>query len=100
MTPDEEREFIRLWTAGTATAAIAQQLGIPVGTVQSRAHRLQQQGKIQSRPRGGARQRGTAAENHQKSQVAVDDGSPPASTRAYATRPHPRGTRDHLHGRP
>jgi hypothetical protein len=49
-----EPEFIRLWERGATQAAIAEALGIPVGTVKSRAHTLQQQGKIQSRPRGGA----------------------------------------------
>jgi DNA-binding transcriptional MocR family regulator len=48
-----EPEFIRLWQAGATQAQIAQALGIPQGTVKSRAHRLQQQGKIQARPRGG-----------------------------------------------
>jgi hypothetical protein len=43
VTPADEARFIALWNAGTETAAIAQQLGIPVGTVSSRAHRLQQQ---------------------------------------------------------
>ena len=54
MTPDEERAFIALWNAGTETATIARQLGIPQGTVFSRAHTLVRQGKIQPRPRGGA----------------------------------------------
>jgi DNA-directed RNA polymerase specialized sigma24 family protein len=46
MTPTEEARFIALWNAGTETAAMAQQLGIPVGTVSSRAAALRQQGKI------------------------------------------------------
>jgi hypothetical protein len=48
-----EPEFIRLWQAGATQAQIAEALGIPQGTVKSRAHRLQQQGTIQARPRGG-----------------------------------------------
>jgi hypothetical protein len=60
MTPAEEARFIELWNAGTETAAIAQALGIPVGTVSSRAHVLQLQGKIQPRPRGGAHSRRVA----------------------------------------
>ena len=32
MTPAEEAHFIQLWQAGAEQAAIAQQLGIPVGT--------------------------------------------------------------------
>jgi DNA-binding transcriptional MocR family regulator len=47
-----EPEFIRLWERGATQAAIAEALGVPQGTVKSRAHRLQQQGKIQARPRG------------------------------------------------
>jgi transposase len=49
-----EQEFIALWNAGTEITAIAQRLGIPKGTVQSRAHRLQQRELIQPRPKGGA----------------------------------------------
>jgi DNA-binding transcriptional MocR family regulator len=60
MTPAEEARFIALWNAGTETAAIAQQLGIPRGTVASRAHTLAHQGKIQPRPRGGAPRRRVA----------------------------------------
>jgi|SRR5919109_4301800 DNA-binding transcriptional MocR family regulator len=48
-----EPEFIRLWRAGATQAQIAETLGISIGTVKSRAHTLQQQGKIQARPRGG-----------------------------------------------
>jgi hypothetical protein len=53
MTPAEEARFIALWNAGTTTAAMAQQLGIPRGTVSSRAYTLVRQGKIQARPKGG-----------------------------------------------
>jgi hypothetical protein len=60
MTPADEARFIALWQAGTETAAIAQALGIPVGTVSSRAHVLQLQGKIQARPRGGSHSRRVA----------------------------------------
>jgi hypothetical protein len=48
-----EAAFIRLWERGATHTAIAQALGCPVGTVKSRSHTLQQQGKIQARPRGG-----------------------------------------------
>jgi hypothetical protein len=48
-----EPEFIRLWEAGAPQAAIAAALGVPLGTVKTRAHTLQQQGTIQPRPRGG-----------------------------------------------
>jgi DNA-directed RNA polymerase specialized sigma24 family protein len=46
MTPTAELEFIALWNPGTKTAEIARQLGIPRGTVASRAYALRQQGKI------------------------------------------------------
>jgi DNA-directed RNA polymerase specialized sigma24 family protein len=51
---DWESTFIPLWEQGLEITEIAQRLGIPKGTVQSRARRLQQQGKIQPRGRGGA----------------------------------------------
>jgi DNA-directed RNA polymerase specialized sigma24 family protein len=38
MTPDAEAHFITLWQQGATPAAIAQALGIPQGTVKSRAH--------------------------------------------------------------
>jgi hypothetical protein len=70
MTPTEEAQFIALWQQGLETAAIAQSLGIPRGTVSSRASALVRQGKIQRRPRGGnyptARARGRP------------DGAPPS----------------------
>jgi DNA-binding transcriptional MocR family regulator len=57
MTPADEARFIALWQEGLTTEAIAQQLGIAAGTARSRAYTLQQQGKIQPRPRGGPRAR-------------------------------------------
>jgi hypothetical protein len=56
MTPATEAEalLIELWNQGLESTEIAQRLGIPKGTVQSQAHRLQQRGLIQPRPRGGA----------------------------------------------
>jgi transposase len=53
MTPRDERKFIAFWQQGLSHEAMAQRLGYPVGTIKSRAHRLQQQGVIQSRGRGG-----------------------------------------------
>jgi DNA-directed RNA polymerase specialized sigma24 family protein len=50
MTPAEEAQFIQLWQQGASYATIAQALGIPAGTVSSRAKRLAEQGKIQPRP--------------------------------------------------
>src|SRR4030095_7920622 len=58
MTPADEATFIALWQQGRSQDAIAQRLGIPVGTVKSRAHTLAHAGKITPRPRGGARQAG------------------------------------------
>jgi hypothetical protein len=53
MTPTDEATFIALWTQGLEVTVIAQRLGIPRGTVSSRAAALVRQGKIQRRPRGG-----------------------------------------------
>jgi Mn-dependent DtxR family transcriptional regulator len=53
MTPTDEARFIALWQQGLETAVIAERLGIKATTAQSRAHRLQQRGLIQPRPRGG-----------------------------------------------
>jgi DNA-binding transcriptional MocR family regulator len=52
MTPAETGRFIRLWRQGLSHDAMAARLGVPVGTIKSRAHRLQQQGMIEPRPRG------------------------------------------------
>jgi cell division septation protein DedD len=51
---DWEATLIDLWQQSLEIAAIAQRLGVPYGTIQSRAHRLQREGKIQPRGRGGA----------------------------------------------
>jgi DNA-binding transcriptional MocR family regulator len=67
-----EAEFIALWNQGLEITEIAQRLGIPRGTVQSRAHRLQQRGLIQPRPKGGAYPRQKA--------LARLDGSPTTPT--------------------
>jgi hypothetical protein len=53
MTPAEEAHFIQLWQQGATYAAIADALGIPMGTVSSRASALQADGKIAKRPKGG-----------------------------------------------
>jgi transposase len=74
MTPAEEAEFIALWNQGLEITAIAQRLGIPKGTVQSRAHRLQQRGLIQPRPKGGAypRQKALARQDQAPVQTSAD----------------------------
>jgi transposase len=54
MTPADEQKFITLWQQGASQQAIAARLGVPLGTVKSRASTLARQGKIQPRPRGGA----------------------------------------------
>ena len=79
MTPAEEAEFIALWTQGLEIAAIAQRLGIPKGTVQSRAHRLQQRKLIQPRPKGGAypRQKALARPESRGVSPRVSPDTPP-----------------------
>ena len=75
MTPaEQEATLIALWNAGTEIAAIATRLSIPKGTVQSRAHRLQQRGLIQPRPKGGAypRQKALARQNQTPVQSSAD----------------------------
>jgi hypothetical protein len=78
-----EPDFIRLWQAGASQAAIAQALGVPVGTVKSRAHHLAAQGKIQPRPRGGAYPRRTAHARVEQTGVSADT---PHDTPAHARR--------------
>jgi transposase len=74
MTSAEEAEFIALWTEGLETADIAQRLGVPKGTVQLRAHRLQQRGLIQPRLKGGAypRQKALARSEAERPPSTVD----------------------------
>jgi hypothetical protein len=57
MTPAKEATFIALWQKGLTTDAIAQRLGTKEGAARSRAYTLQQQGKIQPRPKEGRRER-------------------------------------------
>jgi DNA-binding transcriptional MocR family regulator len=54
MTPADEATFIALWQQGASQQELAQRLGVPIGTVKSRAAALARQGKIQARPKGGA----------------------------------------------
>ena len=88
MTPADEARFLTLWQQGRSHETMAQQLGIPVGTVKSRAHALQRQGKIQPRPRGGQRALATA----------VHPGTPSGGeghTAAHPGTPARRHTRAH-----
>lgn len=93
MTPADEARFIALWTAGRTSAAIAQTLGIPRGTVSTRARRLVAQGKIQARPRGGAypRQQGLAR---------MTDAGTPQPTPVHRRLSTPRHTLIHPPCRP
>jgi hypothetical protein len=54
VTPDDEATFIALWQQGASYRELAAALRCPLGTVASRSAALVAQGKIQSRPRGGA----------------------------------------------
>ena len=80
MTPTDEATFIALWEAGTEAAEIARLMGIPKGTVGSRASALVRQGKIERRPRGGTYPSRRA--------LARQEGTAPAPARA----PAPAGT--------
>jgi transposase len=75
---DWQPEFIALWQQGLEIREIAQRLGVPYGTVQSRAHRLQHQGKIQPRGRGGAypRQRALARQEQTEPPTRADPHLP------------------------
>jgi transposase len=71
MTPTDEATFIALWQQGASQQELAQRLGVPVGTIKSRAAALARQGKIQARPEGGAypRQRHQARQGEAPSTV-------------------------------
>jgi DNA-binding transcriptional MocR family regulator len=97
MTPAEEARFITLWQQGASYRALAQALGCALGTVGSRAAALEAQGKLQTRPRGGAYPRqqalaartGRAGRRAEPSAVQVHDGAElpiPAAVEAELTR--------------
>ena len=69
MTGTDEDRFIALWQQGLSQGAMAQQLGIPVGTVKSRAHTLAHAGKLTPRPRAGAYPRQQALARQQQPPV-------------------------------
>jgi hypothetical protein len=66
-----EPEFIRRWQAGETCEQIAAALGIAEGTARSRAFTLQQEGKIQPRPKGGRRERRPSSEHPERSSIPV-----------------------------
>jgi hypothetical protein len=72
MTPTDEATFITLWQQGLSQDAIAQRLGIPIGTVKSRAHTLAHAGKLTPRPRGGAYPRQKALARPESRGVSPD----------------------------
>jgi hypothetical protein len=89
MAPTEEATFITLWLAGTEQAEIGRQLGIPRGTVSSRAMGLVRQGKNQPRPKGGAYPRSKAqGRDHSSSSVQRPVQTPVQIT---ALPPFPQG---------
>jgi hypothetical protein len=82
MTPTEaEAEFIALWQQGAGQQELASHLGVPMGTIKSRASALARQGTIQARPKGGAYPR------QQAQARALTDGSPPDQTRHTGAHP-------------
>jgi hypothetical protein len=85
MTPADEARFIALWSQGIDTAAMAQPLGIPRGTVSSRASTLVRQGKIQPRPRGGAYPKQKALARSATEGAEGAPAGPPAPTRTPGT---------------
>jgi hypothetical protein len=83
MTSADGVTFIQLWQQGLDTRAVGQELGIPRGTVNSRAATLVRQGKIQPRPRVGAYPRQQA--------LARQEGAPVQSIDTGAVQPFDTG---------
>ena len=79
-----ESEFIALWQQGCEVAEIATRLGIPRGTVSSRASALTREGKIQRRPRGGAYPQQKALARQEDRPAPPAASVPPASPAAPA----------------
>jgi hypothetical protein len=75
MTPADEATFITLWSQGLSQDAMAQRLGIPIGTVKSRAHALAHAGKLTPRPRGGAHPRQKALAQQAGTPASVQSGA-------------------------
>jgi hypothetical protein len=89
MTSTDEATFIALWNQGLEIAAIAQRLGIPIGTVKSRAHTLAHAGKLTPRPRGGAYQRQKALARQEDPPAPARAPAPPPADSALPTRDPP-----------
>jgi predicted DNA binding CopG/RHH family protein len=89
MTPTDEATFIALWQQGLSQDAIAQHLGIPIGTVKSRAHTLAHAGKLIPRPRGGAYPRQKALARPEDPPAPARAPAPPPADSALPTRAPP-----------
>jgi len=89
MTPADEATFIALWSQGLSQDAIAQRLGIPIGTVKSRAHTLAHAGKLTPRPRGGAYPRQKALARQEDPPAPARAPAPPPADSALPTRDPP-----------
>jgi transposase len=81
VTPADEALFITLWQQGASQQELATRLGVPVGTIKSRASALARQGKIQARPKGGAYP-------HQRHQAAMAPVQTPVQSSAVHTSLH------------
>jgi biotin operon repressor len=101
MTDAEEAEFIALWTEGLSLKDIGARLGIPPGTVSSRAAALRRQGvALDKRPQGGAypsqrakaRQEGPPAPAHAPAQAPARPPAPHPHPRAPPRAPAPLAT--------
>ena len=89
MTPTAEARVIALWQQGLSHEAMAQALGIPLGTVSSRAYTLVRQGKIKPRPRGGP--------SPTQKALARQDGTPARAPAPPATPTTPAAERTDMH---
>jgi Winged helix-turn-helix DNA-binding len=83
MTPADEATFIALWQQGASQQELAARLGVPVGTIKSRASTLARQGKIKARPKGGAYPR----QRHQAALAEVSSDTPGVSTQVSPDTP-------------
>jgi hypothetical protein len=89
MTPADEATFCALWQQGLSQDAFAQRLGIPIGTVKSRAHTLAHTGKLTPRPRGGAYPRQKALARQEDPPAPARAPAPPPADAALPTRDPP-----------